>query len=103
MDNPETFEGMAASAFNQIRQNAHSSVAVPRRLLETIAVLGPCAQREAERDVLRRQAIMIERQSRKIPEEWDRADIQERYAAALKALDAEAAAPRAFPRGASLS
>jgi uncharacterized membrane protein len=85
---PVTFAGVADAALQQIRQYGRSSVAVTIRLLETIAVVAAHLHREEDRTALQRQAMMIARGScEEIPEAWDRQAVEERYQAALKALE----------------
>lgn len=75
-------------AFNQIRQYGRTSVAVTIRLLEVIAHIATRVQRQDDRAALLRHAIMVERGSQDgLSEEWDRRDVQERYQAALRALE----------------
>ncbi|TVQ16826.1 MAG: DUF2254 domain-containing protein, partial [Leptolyngbya sp. DLM2.Bin15] len=82
------FVDVTDAAFNQIRQNGRSSVAVTIRLLEAIAVIAPCTYRPADRAALRRQAQMIERGSPDaIAEELDRQDIQAQYLEAIRAIE----------------
>jgi uncharacterized membrane protein len=85
---PVTFVGVADAALQQIRQYGRSSVAVTLRLLETIAVVAARTHREEDRTALQRQAMMIARGSWEgIPEAWDRQAVEERYQAALQALE----------------
>ena len=72
-----TFDGLINSAFNQIRQNARSSVAVTIRLLETIAIIGLQTTSDRERAALLHQAEMIKRGSdESLPEEYDRHEVE---------------------------
>jgi uncharacterized membrane protein len=83
-----TFGALVDAAFNQIRQNSHSVPAVTLRLLEALASIAQNTGREDYRDVLRRHAEMIRRGSlAELTEENDRRDVEERYWAALEALD----------------
>lgn len=85
---PVTFEGMTDAAFNQIRQYGQSSVAVTIRLLETIKVIAAHTHNNENRAALLRQANMISRGSTEgVSEEQDRKDVEERYWAAVKALE----------------
>jgi len=85
-----TFEGLVNSAFNQIRQNGYTDVAVTIRLLEAIAKIAPYTRSNKDRALLLRHAAMIERGSlEKITEECDRASIIQRYEAAAKVLKPE--------------
>jgi uncharacterized membrane protein len=89
---PVTFSGVVDAAFNQIRQYGRSSAAATVRLLEAIALIGKCAQRQEDRDALLTQAVMIERGSHEgLPEERDRQDVQERFRKAVTALQGSAA------------
>jgi uncharacterized membrane protein len=75
-----TFDGLINSAFNQIRQNARSSVAVTIRLLETIAIIGLQTTSDRERAALLHQAEMIKRGSdESLPEENDRHEVERRF------------------------
>ncbi|HEY9816416.1 MAG TPA: DUF2254 domain-containing protein, partial [Candidatus Obscuribacterales bacterium] len=83
-----TFIDITDAAFNQIRQNGRSSVAVTIRLLEAIAVIASFTYRSADRAALRRQAQMIERGSQDaIAEELDRQDIKVQYLEAIRAIE----------------
>ncbi len=85
---PLTFADITDTAFNQIRQNGRSSVAVTVRLLEAIAAIAPFTYRAADRAALRRQAQMIHRGSQDaIAEDLDRHDIQAQYVAAIQAIE----------------
>jgi uncharacterized membrane protein len=85
---PVTFAGMTDTAFNQIRQYGQSSVAVTIRLLEAIAVIAEHTGNKKHRAALLRHANMIQDGSQEaLPEGQDRKDIEERYRAALRALE----------------
>ena len=85
---PLVFADVIDAAFNQIRQNGRSSVAVTIRLLEAIAVIAPFTYRPADRAALRRQAQMIERGSQAaIAEELDRQDITAQYLETIGAIE----------------
>jgi uncharacterized membrane protein len=85
---PIAFADVADAAFNQIRQYGQSSVAVTIRLLEAITVIASFTHRAADQMTLRRHADMIERGSQAgVAEELDRQAIQERYLAAVKAIE----------------
>jgi uncharacterized membrane protein len=85
---PIAFADVTDVAFNQIRQYGRTSVAVTIRLLEVIAHIATRVQRQDDRAALLRHAIMVERGSQDgLSEEWDRRDVQERYQAALRALE----------------
>ncbi|MBE9120961.1 DUF2254 domain-containing protein [Tychonema sp. LEGE 07199] len=85
---PIAFADVLDAAFNQIRQNGKSNVAITMRLLEAIAVVARFTNRTTHRKALRRHADQTERASQQANfDELDRKDIQERYLAALKAID----------------
>jgi uncharacterized membrane protein len=85
---PLTFVDVTDTAFNQIRQNGRSSVAVTIRLLEAITVIAPFTYRPADRAELRRQAQMIERGSQDaIAEDLDRQDITAQYLETIRAIE----------------
>ncbi|MEZ5475081.1 MAG: DUF2254 domain-containing protein [Steroidobacteraceae bacterium] len=89
-----TFAGVADAAFNQIRQHAHSSVAVTIRLLEAVAVVASTTCRDEDRAVLQRHADMVVRGARAdLAERNDLAVVTERYDTVSKEL-VEAARPR---------
>ncbi|MGB3208640.1 MAG: DUF2254 domain-containing protein [Crinalium sp.] len=82
------FADVTDAAFNQIRQYGTSSVAVTMRLLEAIATIATFTHNKTDRAALLRHANMINRGSQEeISEELDRQDIQERYLAAVKAIE----------------
>lgn len=82
-----SFPGIVDAAFNQIRQYGRQSVPVTVRLLETITAVAEHLSDDVQRAALRRQAEIIYRQSRDaLPEEEDRADVEERYQSAMRAL-----------------
>jgi uncharacterized membrane protein len=86
--NPVTFAELIDAAFNQIRQYSKPDVAVIIRLLEAIALIATHTRNQKDRAALLRHAQMIERSSREeVSEELDRKDIEERYLAAVKALE----------------
>lgn len=83
-----TFAGIVDAAFNKIRQYARCSASVTIRLLETIAEVAARARNDQQREALLRHATMIASGSREaLAEEEDREDVQERYRAALRALE----------------
>jgi uncharacterized membrane protein len=85
-----TFSGILEAAFNQIRQNAYSNVAVTIRLLDAIIAIAPHIRTREQRDTLSKQAQMLHRVSREtVPEKWDQEDITERFDSAMKALERE--------------
>jgi len=89
---PSTIESITDAAFNQIRQYGRSSPAVMIRLLETLAVVANSGQREVDRAALLRHAELIQRASQQsIPEQADRGDVEERFAAVQSALQIRSA------------
>ncbi len=83
-----TFSAVVDAAFNQVRQNARTSAAVSIRLLEAIATIAASVTRPDDRTALRRHAEMVARGAREgLPEENDRADVEQRYRAACELLD----------------
>jgi uncharacterized membrane protein len=84
-----SFEGLCDAAFNMIRQYGQNSASVMIRLLETIAAVAPHADEPHEKHALRHHAEMSLRDCCAVlPDERDRADVQERYAQVLAALEA---------------
>lgn len=84
---PATFTGAVDAAFNQVRQYGVTSVAVTIRLLDAIATVAGCARTDAQRAVLLRHAAMVHRGGHAAASEpGDQVDIDERYAAARRAL-----------------
>lgn len=82
------FADVTDAAFNQIRQYGKSSVGVTMRLLEAIATIASFTHNKTDRAALLRHANMINRGSQEeLKEELDRQDIQQRYLAALKAIE----------------
>jgi uncharacterized membrane protein len=84
---PANFPAVADAAFNQIRQNGSSTVAVSICLLETIAVVANLARRSEDRAALARHAELVIRAARReVVEEADLANVEERFAAVQQAL-----------------
>jgi uncharacterized membrane protein len=82
-----TFVGILDTAFNQIRQNGKSDVAVTIRLLEAIAIVVRSTPSQEECGALLRHAEMIWHDSQQeISAELDRKDIEEKYKVVAKAL-----------------
>ncbi len=84
-----TFDGIVDASFSQIRQYGRTSVAVTLRLLEVIAECAGQIRSPDEQAVLLQQAELIYRQGQMpdaIPEERDRAEVLQRWHAAVKAL-----------------
>jgi uncharacterized membrane protein len=85
VENPDTFAGATAAAFDQIRQNAGKNVAVRIRLLETIALVTGYVQHEEDWQALLHQADMIRRDSYDLLQERsDLEDIEDRYQQIVK-------------------
>lgn len=85
---PVTFASLIDDAFNQIRQYGRSDVAVSIRLLEAIATIASQTNNKKDRAVLLRHANTIKQSSQEaVFVESDRKDIEERYLAAVKALE----------------
>lgn len=85
-----SFEGMANAAFNMIRQNSESIAAVSIHLLETIATVADQTVRKQDRAALLRQATMVVNGCKNnLTAAEDRADLEKRYQAAVKALQQE--------------
>jgi len=85
---PIAFADLIDAAFNQIRQYGKSSVGVTMRLLEAIATIATFSHRKTDRAALLRHANMINRGSQEaISEELDLKDVEDRYLAAVKALE----------------
>jgi uncharacterized membrane protein len=82
-----SFADLTDAAFNQIRQYGRSSAAVTLHLLEIIEVILRRVRREADGTALLRQAMMIERNSHALTEEWDREDVTKRYRAVLQYVE----------------
>lgn len=80
-----TFPEVTDAAFNQLRQNSRSSVAVTIRLLETIAVVAGFAHRPGDRTTLLQHAEMIARGATEgLPESEDRRAVEERRQAVIQ-------------------
>ncbi len=83
---PVTFARLTDVAFNQIRRDSTSDVAVTVRLLESIAVIAEYAE-NPDKTVLRRHADLIFKGSCEgLSFESDRQDVEQSYQGALKAL-----------------
>ncbi len=81
------FQGMADTAFNQIRQYGNGSVSVILRLLDTIAAVGRCVRRPQDRACLRLHADKVAQDARAtLVNELDRREVDERHAATLRVL-----------------
>ncbi|RUL87809.1 DUF2254 domain-containing protein [Tautonia sociabilis] len=74
------FGGIINTAFDQIRQYGLGNAALTIRLLEVIALIAARVDNLTDGASLLRQAVMIERGSRRaIEEEYDRRDIADRF------------------------
>lgn len=81
------FAGIAAAAFNQIRQYGSASVAVVLLLLEVLARIAPHLHRESNREVLREHARKIRDDGCAVARnESDRTEIEARFDVAEQAL-----------------
>ena len=81
------FDGIAAGAFNQIRQYGASSVAVVIRLLDTIARVAAQVRRPNDRATLLRHAEAIRNDGVAVARnEGDQRDIERNFAIARRAL-----------------
>jgi uncharacterized membrane protein len=61
---------------------------VTLRLLDIIAMIAPSVHRDADRQALRHQAVLIERGSQEgLYDEWDRQQVRRRYETAIEALN----------------
>jgi uncharacterized membrane protein len=83
----ETFGRMVNAAFNQIRQYGAGSVAVTIRLMEVLTTIMQHARTDEHREAILRQARMVERGSRALPEEEDQRDVDKRYRGIVLALE----------------
>lgn len=85
---PVSFAEVLHASFNQIRQNAGSSGAVLVRLMEVLAIVAESTIRSEDRDAVKMQARLIaDAAGRGLPEEADRAIVEERLQAVLRILD----------------
>ncbi len=83
------FSGHLDAAFDQIRQNAGTSVGVLMRVLEALAMIAEKADTEEKREAVRRQAdLVVAAGDRCVPEPADAASVRERYERVLHTLDA---------------
>jgi uncharacterized membrane protein len=83
-----TFAKLTDDAFNQIRQYSKPDVAVRIRMLEALAVIATHTRNKKDRAALLHHAQVIQDSSREeVAQECDRACIEERYLAAVKALE----------------
>ena len=90
------FVDIANLVFTRIRQYSRASMVVTLKLLETIALVATCTQRDEDRAVLRQQAIMVKGGSQAgLPDEADRKQVEAYYGAAMQALEATVRPTRA--------
>jgi uncharacterized membrane protein len=84
---PVTFPSALETAFDQIRQNAASNVAVRVRLLEALALIAPHLTSEASRTALMRQAkIVWEETLSDVAVREDRQAVELRFQRLMEAL-----------------
>lgn len=87
---PFDFEGVADTAFNQIRQNGATHPAVMIRMLETIATVAESLQQARHRAPLARHARAVHAAAReRATDTDDRADIDKRLKRAITLLGAD--------------
>ena len=87
---PFSFEGMVDAAFNMIRQNSQSVAAVSIHLLETISTIAPQTHKAEYRAALLRHATLVAHGCKeKLSADDDYKDLENRYEAAVKALNGE--------------
>lgn len=87
--NSFTFSGMLDSAFNQIRQNARSAVAVRIKLLESLSQIAEEAVRQKDKEQILHHGEMVYEGSKKEGnfEPADQKDILDRYKSLKRALN----------------
>ena len=84
---PWTFAGVVNAAFDQIRQNSKSNVAVTARLLETLTMIAGACRNSEQRGAIERQGKMILRASEEfISEKNDNQDVRQRFQSLRDAL-----------------
>lgn len=97
---PVDFHGALDAAFDQIRQNSTTHVAVQIRLLDALALIARFTHREEDRTAVQLQADMIRTAAeRNITEQNDLGDVQERYADVEQTLRQTAHVAQAKPLG----
>jgi uncharacterized membrane protein len=83
-----TFDGIVNMAFNMIRQNAQSNVAVSIHILETMAVVAAQTRSKQRRATLMRQAAMVVHGCENmLPDDSDQKDLNDRYEAVSRLVD----------------
>jgi uncharacterized membrane protein len=80
------FPEVAATAFNQIRQNSRANPSIKIRLLVAIRNAMEATQREHDREALLLHAAMIGEDTEQIAEERDRRAVREAMQEALGTL-----------------
>jgi uncharacterized membrane protein len=92
---PLMFQNLADAAFDPIRQDSSTNVAVSIRLLESLTMLAACARGVDERNVLARHGRLITVDAlRATSNAKDRRDIEARSAALQSAVDPEPGSDR---------
>lgn len=86
--NPITYHGIVDAAFDQIRQNARSQLAVMLRLIAVLHALGRAPLPEPFREALREQARSMYELRQELTAECDRVDFDSFYRGALQVLEA---------------
>jgi len=82
-----TFPGLMDNAFNLLRQNTRSNVAVTIRMLEALAMIAAHSSDFTKRKAIRKHADMIRRNlDQSINEDEDLRDIDQRYNAVMRIL-----------------
>ena len=82
-----SFGGLVDSGFNQIRQNAQGSVAVPLRMLEALESIGAQVRTHEQRLVLEQHAALVLQAGLSgDPPGPDRIDLERTYASALRVI-----------------
>lgn len=77
---PYTYQGILDAAFHQLRENARSNEAVSIRLMEMVGLLAEGDLPRPFRDALARHARLIREDAlSRIPNNRDRADLEDRY------------------------
>jgi uncharacterized membrane protein len=84
---PVTFPEIIDAAFHQVRQHCGSSVAVTRRLLQTILVVAAATSRADDRAALLRHARLVAQgAAESMPEEEDRRAVEKCFQDAVRVL-----------------
>lgn len=85
---PVSFAEILDASLGPIRQNARASAAVMIRLIEVMAVIAEAVNRPEDRAAVLKHARLIADAARTLPEEGDRAVVEERLLAVLQLLNA---------------